>query len=356
MSTQQAILVQSPKAPFSLGSTEIPSPAKGEVLVKVMSVGLNPGNWKQREYNVMIDEYPAVLGNDVAGVIEELGDGVQGWKKGDRVFAQTLAGGFQQFATVPTALLIPIPENVNFDDVATIPIAFTTACVGLFAPAPIGLGLNPAFSWDKPQQGESALVIGGATSVGQFAIQLFKFLGFTRIVVYASKAHFDYLRQLGATECIDRAAVPLDSLSTHLSLTSAVNVVYHTVDPTALSAAYDCVAEGGRIVSALHGTPLDRKPAVTFVSVRGFIAGADIMSLKSKTEDVLGFLATPQHSTFGKLIMENLPKMLEKGIIVANRYEVLPNGVAGILEGMGRLQKETVSGVKLVAHPQDPST
>jgi NADPH:quinone reductase-like Zn-dependent oxidoreductase len=57
---------------------------------------------------------------------------------------------------------------VSFDEVATFPITFTTALVGLFAPAPIGLALNPSFSWNKPQQGESGLVIGGGTSVGQF--------------------------------------------------------------------------------------------------------------------------------------------------------------------------------------------
>jgi NADPH:quinone reductase-like Zn-dependent oxidoreductase len=63
---------------------------------------------------------------------------------------------------------IQIPENTSPDEAATFPIAFTTAAVGLFAAAPIGLGLNPNFSWDKPHQGESALVIGAATSVGQF--------------------------------------------------------------------------------------------------------------------------------------------------------------------------------------------
>ncbi|KAJ7682267.1 GroES-like protein [Mycena polygramma] len=349
---QKVVLVQSPKAPFVLGSTKFPSPAKGEVLVKIMSVGLNPGDWKQRAFDVRISKYPAILGNDVAGVIEELGPSVEGWQKGDRVFAQT-GSGFQQYTVVPAALLIPIPENITFDEVATFPIAFTTAAVRLFAPAPIGLGLNPTFSWDKPQQGESALVLGGATSVGQFAIQLFKFLGFTRIVVYASKVHFDYLRQLGATECIDRRAVALDSLATHPYLTPPVSVVYHTVDPAALSAAYDCVSDTGYIVTALHADRLDRKPKVTFVSVRGFIAGAEVF-FPGGDDNGLGLVATPAHTTFGKLVMKNLPAMLEKGVIVANRYEVLPNGVAGIIGGMERLQEDRVSGVKLVAHPQDP--
>ncbi|KAF7352369.1 GroES-like protein [Mycena venus] len=352
MSTQQAIIVQSPKGPFTLGSTGIPSPAKGEVLLKIWSVALNPGNWKQREYDVHVGEYPAVLGNDIAGVIEGLGEDVEGFKKGDKVFSQSLEGGFRQYTTVPAAVLIPIPDTANFDEVATFPVAFTTACVGLFASAPIGIGLNPTFSWDRPQQGASALVIGGTTSVGQFAIQLLKFLGFTRIIAYASKTHFDYLKQLGATECIDRVEVPIESLAAHPTLSPLVNVVYDVAG--AQNEAFDCVAEGGSIVTAVWTANLDRdleRKKVTLVPVMGFLAGPDAMGFKR--DDVTGYAATPEHTAFGKLIIKNLPEMLKKGAITANRYEILPNGVAGILEGMERLQKGSVTGVKLVAHPQE---
>ncbi|KAJ6458620.1 chaperonin 10-like protein [Mycena vitilis] len=350
---QQAILVQTPKAPFTLGSTRTPVPAEGQVLVKIMSAALNPGNLKQREYDVTIPDYPAVLGGDVAGVIEELGASVEGWKKGDRVFAQMgLGGGFQQFATVPAEVLIPIPDNTTFDEAATFPIAFTAAAVGLFAPAPIGLGLNPTFSWDKPLQGESALVIGGAAAVGQFAIQLFKFLGCTRIVAYASKVHFEHLQRLGATECIDRGATPLASLAAHPSLATPVKVVYDVGFDASLNSAYGCVVDGGSLVTAhpfaqLEGDVAQKK--VTIVNVWGFLAGTDVY----KRDDVPGFMATPDHTKFGKVIIKNLPQLLAKGVISATPYEVLPNGVAGILGGLERLEKGSVSGIKLVAHPQD---
>ncbi|KAJ7246583.1 chaperonin 10-like protein [Mycena haematopus] len=354
MSIQQAIVVESPKAPFILSSTKIPSPGKGEVLLRIWSVALNPGNWKQREYDAVPDGYPAVLGNDIAGVIEELGQDVEGFKVGDKVFTQAPAGGFGQYTTVPAAILISIPENASFDEVATFPVAFTTACVGLFAPPPIGIGLNPTFSWDKPHKDESALITGGATSVGQFAIQLFKFLGFTRIVAYASKVHFDHLEQLGATECIDRVEVPIDSLAAHLALSAPVKVVFDGVGNQ--SEGYDAVSEGGSIVSAVWTTKLDRdleRKKVTYVPVLGFLAGADVM--KYKSEDGQPHRATPEHTAFGRLIIKNLPEMLKKGVITENRYEVLPNGLAGIPGGLERLQKGAVSGVKLVAHPQDPT-
>ncbi|KAJ7866091.1 GroES-like protein [Mycena olivaceomarginata] len=335
MSTQQALLIPSPKVPFVVGPLPIPVPGKGEVRVKIMSVGLNVFNQAQHEFDFFIPAYPAVIGSDIAGVVEELGEGVESFAKGDEVFcrfAGPLIGGFQQHTTLPAGLLIRKPKNVSFDEVATLPITFTTALVGLFAPAPIGLALNPSFSWNKPQQGESGLVIGGGTSVGQFAIQLLKFLGFTRIVVYASKVHFDYLKTLGATECIDRGEVPIEKLA----VTPPVKVVYDATPTGALDAAYDSVVDGGKVTTARPQSQTERElRGITLVRCWGFYAGPDA------------------HTLFGKLMIEELPKMLEKGVIVTNRIEVLPTGLAAIPDALDRLKAGGVSGVKLVAHPQE---
>ncbi|KAJ7429814.1 chaperonin 10-like protein [Mycena galericulata] len=346
-SEQQALIIPSPKAAFVVGPRAIPSPGPGEVLFKILSVGLNPANWLQREYDIFVGPYPAVIGGDIAGVVEAVGEGVQGFAKGDEVFAQVIVGGFQQYTTLPAAILIHKPNNVSFDEVATFPVTFTTACVGLFAPAPIGLGLNPTFSWDKPQQGESALVIGAGTSTGQFAVQLFKFLGFTRIVAYASKVHFDYLTQLGATEFIDRADVPIESLAVE----PAVYVVYDAPMGGHLNAAYDSVIDGGKIVTVRPDAKSDRETrGVTLVHVFGLYAGPDV--LKPVGDPAL-YPAVPEHTIFGKFIIKQLPEMLAKGAIVANRIEVVPNGLSGIPAALDRMKAGGVSGVKLVAHPQD---
>ncbi|KAJ6571437.1 chaperonin 10-like protein [Mycena capillaripes] len=308
MSTQQALIIPTPKAAFVLGLRPIPVPGKGEVRLKVMSVGLNPMNWAQREFDLFIPEYPAVIGADIAGVVDELGEGVAGFAKGDEVFLQGL-GGFQQYCTVPAVTLIRKPKNASFDEVATFPITFTTACVGLFAPAPIGLGLNPSFSWAKPQKGESGLVIGAGTSTGQFAVQLFKFLGFIRIVVYASKVHFDYLRQLGATECIDRAEVAIDALA----VSPPVKVVYDATPDGALNAAYDSVVDGGKVTTVRPHAKSDRGTrGVTLVYCFGFYVGPDVIK---PTGDPTHYPAVVEHTTFGKLIIKELPKMIEEGAV-----------------------------------------
>ncbi|KAJ7640093.1 chaperonin 10-like protein [Mycena polygramma] len=91
MSTQQqALLIPSPKAPFVLGQRPIPVPGKGAVRSKVMAVGLNPMNWAQREFDLFITAYPAVIGGDIVGVVDELGEGVDGFTKGDKMLVLLL--------------------------------------------------------------------------------------------------------------------------------------------------------------------------------------------------------------------------------------------------------------------------
>ncbi|KAJ6487149.1 GroES-like protein [Mycena vitilis] len=345
MSTQQALLIPSPKSAFVLGQQPIPVPGKGEVRLKIMSVGLNPMNWAQREFGMFIKAYPAVIGADIVGVVDELGDGADGFAKGDEVLVQTVEGGFQQYVALPSLLLIRKPGNISFDEAASFPITFPTAVVGLCAPEPIGLGLNPTLSWDKPQQGSSGFVIGAGTSTGQFAVQLLRFLGFTRIVVYASKAHFTYLKTLGATEFIDRAEIALDALV----VAPPVQVVFDAVPVGALKAAYASVVDGGK-VTAVHQHPVadsETRDGVTLVRSFGFYAGSDVIDTTNFPN------AGPAYTSFGKHIIAELPKLIEKGVISPNRIDVLPKGLAGIPAGVDRIKAGAVSGVKLVAHPQD---
>ncbi|KAK7062162.1 GroES-like protein [Favolaschia claudopus] len=338
MSAQQrAILVQSTNAPFVLGTSEVPSPAEGEVLIKTMAIALNPADWIQRDYVFPAERYPLILGNDVAGIVESVGQGVEGFEKGDRVFGRTGKGGFQQYTTLSTTgFLAPIPENISFDEAVTIPLTFTTACLGLFAEAPMGLSLNPTFSLNAKHEGQSALIIGASTTVGQFGVQLLKVLGFSKIAVYASKAHFEYLRQLGATECTDRREVPLEALPAALS--ARVNVVHHTVDPLALNTAYDCVVEGGGIATCQPNAPIDRDVESKNVRIIGRIPDPALMAIFLQSEP-----------TVARYVLE----MLKRGLIKPPRYEVLENGIEGIIGGLEKMEKGEVSGVKLVAHPHD---
>jgi len=82
---QKALLVPAKFADFVVGSKSIPKPGPGELLVKICSTSLNPADWKIHKYGLFIEEFPAVLGLDLAGDVEEVGEGVTTFVKGDRV-------------------------------------------------------------------------------------------------------------------------------------------------------------------------------------------------------------------------------------------------------------------------------
>ena len=83
-STQKALLLDAKLGNFAVHSIAVPSPGPGEILVKVKAAALNPADWKAHTGYVPVN-FPAILGADVSGDVEELGEGVTGFKKGDRV-------------------------------------------------------------------------------------------------------------------------------------------------------------------------------------------------------------------------------------------------------------------------------
>ncbi|KAG6804979.1 hypothetical protein H0H87_005355 [Tephrocybe sp. NHM501043] len=84
--TQKALLLESKQGKFVVGSRAIPKPGPGQLLVKVLATGLNPVDWKIQKYGIFITEFPAVLGTDIAGEVESIGEGVTAFKAGDRVY------------------------------------------------------------------------------------------------------------------------------------------------------------------------------------------------------------------------------------------------------------------------------
>ncbi|KAJ3809784.1 hypothetical protein F5876DRAFT_66187 [Lentinula aff. lateritia] len=200
--SQKALVLESAKTPF--------------VLKSIQSLALVDLGVQARDIFPKIT-YPTVLGLDVAGDVEELGEGVEGYAKGDRVFFAaaytTNNGGFQQYAlkTISDSDIGKIPPQISYSEASSIPMNFATAAIPLLSANPVGSGLNPTFDSKVSFSGEVALVIG-TIPVGQFAIQIFKYLGFSTIITYASSKDLDYLKSLGATHIIERTEVPFSTI------------------------------------------------------------------------------------------------------------------------------------------------
>ena len=154
-----------------LGEAPRPRPGPGQVLIRVAATSVNRADLQQRAGN-----YPPppgeseILGLEVAGVIEELGDGVADWRRGDRVMTLIGGGGYAEYAIAPASTLMPVPDGMDFTRAAAISEVWLTAYLNVFREA----GLRA---------GETLLVHGGASGVGTAAIQLAKTLGPSPVIV-----------------------------------------------------------------------------------------------------------------------------------------------------------------------------
>ncbi|KAE9395116.1 GroES-like protein [Gymnopus androsaceus JB14] len=341
MSLQKALLLEKAKSPFVVTDVPIPKPGPGQISVKVISAALNPVDWKIQAFNFLVEKYPAILGSDFAGDVEEIGEGVQGFSKGDKVFCQgsftSEMGGFQQYALNPAELVGKIPSNIDYAQAASIPLGFMTAAVGIMSAS--GAALNPTCTFDSSVtfSGKPAFVFGGSASVGQYAIQIFKILGFSTIITYASARHADFLKSLGATHVIDRAEVSVDSLAEvvkKITNNSPIEIAFNAVgDPDSRAACLNSLAQGGKLadVSPQAKEQGDGKKVFT----------------------IYGSGHTPQNREFGRILWKHLPRMIQDGTVVPNRVEKLPNGLVGIDDGLKKMKAHQVSGVKLIAFPQE---
>lgn len=182
---------------LKVGEVDKPRPAENQVLIRVAATSVNRPDLVQRE-----GKYPPppgdseILGLEVAGVIEELGSGVTGWKVGDRVMSLVGGGGYAEYAVAYANHLMPIPDTMSFEEAACVCESYITAFLNVFM---IGGFLN----------GQSAILHGGGGGVNTAAIQLSKALTpDSRLIVTAHPSKIDRVRQLGVDLAIDFTQTP----------------------------------------------------------------------------------------------------------------------------------------------------
>ncbi|KAF4987224.1 hypothetical protein FDECE_15535 [Fusarium decemcellulare] len=182
----------------------IPSPGQGELLVRNEAVAANPSDWKVQSLGVIVNQFPAVLGSDLAGVVVSVGPGVTRFRAGDRVMAFALgmvsgnndAAALQTYTLVNEAATSHLPRNLTFQQGATLPVGMTTASIALFADLQL-----PMRERRIDEQG-AILIWSGASAVGVAAVQIAHALGWP-VYVTASPKHHAWLKELGAADVWD---------------------------------------------------------------------------------------------------------------------------------------------------------
>lgn len=350
--TQKALYLPARAGKWYVGEAAIPKPGPQDVLVKIMSTALNPVDWKlvDSPLTSVIPEFPFVSGTDGAGIVEEVGAEVATLQKGDKIlfqgwFANPYAT-FQQYCLVPAPVTAKIPEGISFDQAASVPLGLATVVLALWDHNPRtekSIRLTPPWEENGLAQyaGKPAFIIGGASSVGQYAIQMAKYQGFSPILTTASPHNAEMLKALGATAVLDRTLAPAQILAELPKLTGGkpIEFVYDAISlPDTQPLAYEALADGGSLVIVLP----DLVPAELKKAGDG-----------KKIANVFGNVQHPECRPCGEEMYKRLSEWLEKGIVKPNKVEILPGGLAGIPDGLDRLEAFKVSGTKLIARPQE---
>lgn len=235
----KAYLLYEAGAPDKLVLGEAPKPIlkKGEVLIKVKAIGINPADTIYRSSATFItalfgEVRPGIIGWDIAGDIVEKAEDTDGFEIGEAVFALLPnARGYAEYAAVNAELLARKPAHTSFEEAAAIPMA------GLTAWQPLVHGMDI-------KKGDKILIHAASGGVGHYAVQIAKYLG-AEVIATSSAKNRDFVMSLGADQHIDYQT------ENFWEVIRDVDFVFDTVGGDTLEHSIDVAKSGGTIISIL---------------------------------------------------------------------------------------------------------
>lgn len=288
----KAVLFRKHGGPDKLSYEDLPMPQIGprEVLVRVKACALNHLDIWIREGNPAYPmPMPHVSGSDIAGLVESVGAQVEGIQAGQRVFVSPgvscwhcefclagqenfcrsysligamMHGGYAEYVRVPFRNVLPIPENLSFEQAAAFPLVSVTASHMLFALA----GL---------QHGETTLIMGAGSGVGSMAIQMAKLAGARVITTVGSDEKIPKAVTLGADAVINHSKEKVADRVKLLTEGRGVDVVIEHIGPEVWDNCLASLAKGGRLITCGATTGAEVKLDLRYVYSRQFtIKGA----------------------------------------------------------------------------------
>lgn len=238
----RAAIADAPAAAFRIASVAVPVPGPQEVRVRIAASGINPLDAKIHMGEAAHARHllPAILGLDLAGTIDAVGEGVSRFRPGDRVFGMTggvggIQGSLAEYAVVDADLLALKPDGLSMREAAALPLVTITAWEGLVDRMAVG-------------SGDTVLIQGGAGGVGHVAIQIALASGATVFATGSSHSRAP-IEALGAI-FIDRHE-PVADYVARLVGGEGFDRVYDTAGAAALDASFQAVRRFGHVVSCL---------------------------------------------------------------------------------------------------------
>jgi NADPH:quinone reductase len=239
----QALVLHRYNGPLELTELSRPTAQPGQVLVRIKASGLNPLDTKIRAGSAAHAKHPLplVLGIDMAGVVEAIGQGVTHFQVGDEVYGMTggvggIQGSLAQFAAVDARLIALKPSNLSMKEAAALPLSFITSYQGIV-------------DRTRLKAGQTVLVQGGAGGVGHVSVQLAQALG-ARVFATVSACDAELMARYGAT-AIDYRERSVEQHVHDYTGGEGFDLVADTVGGATLDASFSAVKQFGHVVSAL---------------------------------------------------------------------------------------------------------
>lgn len=236
METMRAVRVASFGGPETMSMEKVPKPrpGAGEVLVRVEATAVNPVDWKLREGLFKDLPLPFTPGGDFCGSVEQVGEGVSAFSKGDPVYgvAPGSMGAEAEFVVVPESHLSLKPRTLGPIEAASVPLVGMTAWQGLFTHG----GLKA---------GQTVLIVGASGGVGTVAVQLAKLAG-ARVLGTCTPDGIERLSLLGCDRPIDYTRVKLRNAARDVDL--CLDLVGGEMQAEGAA----CLKRGGRLISAVE--------------------------------------------------------------------------------------------------------
>ncbi len=226
-----------PPESLEVREIEVPSPQDGELLVRVHAVGVNFADVvARRGLYPDAPKRPFVPGYEVAGLVEDLGAGVEGWKPGQRVVSLTHFGAYSEHVCVSAQEALPIPEHMPFVDAAAMPLNFVTAYHSLFHTGLVARNTR-------------VLIHAAAGGVGLAAVQLARHAGAEVFGTAGSDAKVEFLQDFGVDHAINYRQEDFAKRIREITHREGLDVILDSVGGAQLRKDLALLRPNGRLVS-----------------------------------------------------------------------------------------------------------
>jgi NADPH2:quinone reductase len=238
---------------LKLAELPIPQPGPGQVLIRVEAVGVNfiEIYFRKGVYKAAL---PLVPGSEAAGTVEELGPGVTGFAAGDAVASVSVLGSYAEYALVPAAQLVKVPDGLSPEKAAAAMLQGMTAHYLSHSTFPL-------------KAGDTALVHAGAGGVGLLLTQMAVRLGARVITTVSTPAKAELSREAGASDVILYTEQDVETEIKRLTDGKGVDVVYDSVGKTTFEQSLNCLRPRGLV--ALFGASSGPVPPFDLIQLSG---------------------------------------------------------------------------------------